>query len=165
LFSHSQRGDIKVFDFGLVKVLKDDMRNADGTYRLTESTGSPRYMAPEIANGLPYNQSCDVYSFGILLWQMLSCEEPFSLYAPRQLRDSVYNKPHKRPHIESDWPEAVQQLLPQMWAASLHDRLTMKAVQSALKDEVVRCRGGKDVDLDFERRRSTFVFEQQTSSA
>jgi len=48
------RGDIKIFDFGLAKELTDDLKNDDGTYKLTEMTGSPRYMAPEVANAEPY---------------------------------------------------------------------------------------------------------------
>jgi serine/threonine protein kinase len=40
------RDDIKLFDFGLAKELKDDMKNENGVYHLTADTGSPRYMAP-----------------------------------------------------------------------------------------------------------------------
>lgn len=37
------------------------------TYKLTGETGSFRYMAPEVAQSLPYNQRADVYGFGIML--------------------------------------------------------------------------------------------------
>ena len=37
---------IKLFDFGLAKELKDNLKLADGNYKLTGDTGSPRYMAP-----------------------------------------------------------------------------------------------------------------------
>jgi serine/threonine protein kinase len=40
------RDDIKLFDFGLSKELKDDMKTENGLYNLTADTGSPRYMAP-----------------------------------------------------------------------------------------------------------------------
>ena len=50
-----QRGDIKIFDFGLARELRNDLRNPDGTYKLTGETGSLRYMAPEVANGQHYN--------------------------------------------------------------------------------------------------------------
>lgn len=42
------RGDVKIFDFGLARQLPRG-RLADGTYRMTGDTGSPRYMAPEVA--------------------------------------------------------------------------------------------------------------------
>ena len=40
------RDDIKLFDFGLAKELRDSQMTEDGLYRLTAETGSPRYMAP-----------------------------------------------------------------------------------------------------------------------
>jgi serine/threonine protein kinase len=41
-----QRDDVKLFDFGLAKELHDGIVHDDGLYKLTEMTGSPRYMAP-----------------------------------------------------------------------------------------------------------------------
>jgi hypothetical protein len=41
-----QRGDIKIFDFGLAKELHDEEKDANGLFKLTGLTGSPRYMAP-----------------------------------------------------------------------------------------------------------------------
>jgi serine/threonine protein kinase len=74
-----QRDDIKIFDFGLAKELTEGVRNTDGTYNLTEMTGSPRYMAPEVANAKPYNATCDSYSFAILLWEMVSLQVPYEM--------------------------------------------------------------------------------------
>ena len=53
-----QRGDIKIFDFGLARELRDSDRDPDneGMFRLSNMTGSLRYMAPEVATiGTPYN--------------------------------------------------------------------------------------------------------------
>ena len=41
-----KRGDIKIFDFGLVAELRDEYRDPFGLHHLTGMTGSPRYMAP-----------------------------------------------------------------------------------------------------------------------
>jgi serine/threonine protein kinase len=46
---------VKIFDFGLAKELRTNERLEDGTYKLTGDTGSPRYMAPEVANCKDYN--------------------------------------------------------------------------------------------------------------
>ena len=54
------RGDIKVFDFGLAKEVHENLSDGDGCYNLTAMTGTPRYMAPEVALNKPYNESCDV---------------------------------------------------------------------------------------------------------
>ena len=51
---------------------------ADAPRQLTGQTGSARYMAPEVARSRPYGTSAEVYSFGILLWQLASHERPFA---------------------------------------------------------------------------------------
>jgi serine/threonine protein kinase len=59
-----------LYDFGLAKELKGPHEN--GKYKLSGNTGSWAYMAPEVAKGYKYNLSVDVYSYGILLWELLS---------------------------------------------------------------------------------------------
>jgi serine/threonine protein kinase len=64
------RDDVKLFDFGLSAELQPAMKvpgSKPTTYNLTGETGSFRYMAPEVANSQPYNETADVYAFGILL--------------------------------------------------------------------------------------------------
>ena len=46
-------------------------------YCLTGQTGSVRYMAPEVSLGEPYNQAVDVYSFSMVLWEMLHMKKPY----------------------------------------------------------------------------------------
>ncbi len=75
------RDDVKIFDFGLAKELNEKLRYRDSdTYKLTGETGSPRYMAPEIANRRPYNQKADVYSFALLFWQICELKVPYDDY-------------------------------------------------------------------------------------
>jgi len=155
------RDDIKIFDFGLAKELTDDLRNDDGTYKLTEMTGSPRYMAPEVHNGLPYNATCDVYSFAILLWQMLALKVPYELYTPKTLREKVYNGPHKRPMVDETWPNMIKLCLKRSWDKDIHERNTMAQVSSILRKECVRIRDGNEDGLEHYRRRSTFVFRKK----
>ena len=82
----------KVFDFGLAKELKPKYLQAhprheeDGdspidTYKLTSKSGSRRYMAPEVAFSSPYNEKADVYSFGIVLYQVAALVTPFEGYS------------------------------------------------------------------------------------
>ena len=63
---------MKLFDFGLAKELKDSDRNEDGLYKLTGTTGSFRYMAPEVSLGKPYNLTADVYSWSMIMWFILA---------------------------------------------------------------------------------------------
>ncbi len=65
---------MKLFDFGLAVCVKKN-RTHDATYRMTGNTGTISYMAPEVALSKPYNEKVDVYSFAIILWQLLSGEK------------------------------------------------------------------------------------------
>lgn len=61
---------VKVSDFGLSKRLE---RGA-----LPRShVGTPAWKAPEMIDSLSYDEKVDVYSFGIVMWELLSCREPF----------------------------------------------------------------------------------------
>ena len=71
---------IKVLDFGLATKLSPTDKNNDRNYKLNGGVGTCRYMAPEVAKCKPYNKLADVYSFGILMWQMLSLQVPFQGY-------------------------------------------------------------------------------------
>ncbi|KAH8410505.1 hypothetical protein KR215_010381, partial [Drosophila sulfurigaster] len=59
---------LKICDFGTAKELATKMSNGVGT---------ARYMAPEIVEGSKYTEKCDVYSFGIILWEVISRKKPF----------------------------------------------------------------------------------------
>ena len=69
---------MKIFDFGLARVMPED----DGCPYTDEfemsGAGSPRYMAPECLSGDCYNMKADVYSFSIILWEMLSASRPYA---------------------------------------------------------------------------------------
>ena len=98
-YDHGGFTDVpKLFDFGLAKELKpkllkahphhDDGRHED-TYLLTARSGSRRYMAPEVAFATPYNEKADVYSFGIMLYQVASLVTPFDGYSHSQHEKEV----------------------------------------------------------------------------
>ena len=63
--------NIKIIDFGFAKFCDP---TEDG---LTETVGSPVYMAPEIIKKLPYGCSVDIWALGVLLYTMLSGTPPF----------------------------------------------------------------------------------------
>ena len=137
------------------------MRQPDGTYKLTEMTGSMVYMAPEVAKGEPYNETCDCYSFAILLWEMLALHNAFECYTPSMLRERVYdNEIARRPRIDPDWDPSIRQLLETTWSPTWQKRYSMKEITKELRNECVRIRGGDESGLEHMRRRSTFVFEE-----
>jgi serine/threonine protein kinase len=46
------------------------LREASAKYELTGQTGSLMYMAPEVYNGQPYNEKADVFSFGMMMYEV-----------------------------------------------------------------------------------------------
>ncbi len=69
----NERDFVKVVDFGLAKLNQDNRR-------LTQSGelwGSPPYMSPEQAQGKPEDERSDIYSFGAVLYEMLTGKDPF----------------------------------------------------------------------------------------
>lgn len=119
---------VKLFDFGLAKRWKTAELAADQhNYHLTGQTGSLRYMAPEVAMEQPYNESCDVYSWGILYWQVCSLTTPFSKYSARQHADKVVFG-GQRPVPESSWPRPWRELMVSSWQSMPALRPTMSEV-------------------------------------
>uniref|UniRef100_A0A804QKE3 Protein kinase domain-containing protein n=1 Tax=Zea mays TaxID=4577 RepID=A0A804QKE3_MAIZE len=62
---------VKIADFGVARL------EASNPSDMTGETGTLGYMAPEVLNGNPYNRKCDVYSFGICLWEIYCCDMPY----------------------------------------------------------------------------------------
>ena len=62
---------LKLIDFGLSSII-------DQNKRFREILGSPMYMAPEVIKHTPYNEKCDIWSAGIILYTMLCGKLPFS---------------------------------------------------------------------------------------
>jgi serine/threonine protein kinase len=80
VFLHQTRhGEVvKVVDFGIAKMLNDESQTADEHPTLIGHVlGTPAYMAPERLQNLPYDGRADVYSLGVMLYQMLAGRLPF----------------------------------------------------------------------------------------
>lgn len=75
-------GVCKLADFGLSKTLPVNKHAEygylDSKYRMTGETGSYRYMAPEVFRHEPYNSTVDVYSYSMILYQLVEGTHPFS---------------------------------------------------------------------------------------
>ena len=81
---------------------------------MTAETGSYRWMAPEVIRHEPYGTGCDVYSFGVLCWEMLSYSIPFPHHTPVEVALSVATK-GMRPEMPAHAPSVLVGLIEQCW--------------------------------------------------
>ncbi|KAG4074781.1 hypothetical protein HA402_006420 [Bradysia odoriphaga] len=79
-------GHVRIADFGMCKLQIYLDRTADSF------CGTPDYMAPEVIKGLKYNQAVDWWSFGVLLYEMLIGQSPFSGCDEDELFWSICNE-------------------------------------------------------------------------
>jgi len=67
--------EIKVCDFGLSRTMAHCAANCSN--RSQSSFGTVEYAAPEVLRGEPYSEKCDVWSFGVVLWELLMRKRPY----------------------------------------------------------------------------------------
>ena len=72
------RGDVKLFDFGLAKIMPPNGDPYNDSFEMS-GAGTPRYMAPEMfMSPLAYNLKADVYTFSIVMWEVLALTRPYA---------------------------------------------------------------------------------------
>lgn len=92
---------LKLFDLGLATCVRKSTK-CDQTYNMTGYTGTRVYMAPEVAKRQPYNEKVDIYSFGIILWQLLTGEVPFKGITKEEHLEKVIHGGLRPPLVNSD---------------------------------------------------------------
>lgn len=150
-------GDVKIFDFGLAKELDPTLRHGcTEFYELSGNTGSLRYMAPEVARCEPYNLTADVYSFGLLLWQVCSMDLPYD-GMNRQDHSEMVVHGNERPPLDGTWSTPLRILMKRAWEPDPAVRPSMESIYKILKREILSLRDGDETGLEHNSRRSTFV--------
>lgn len=150
------RDDIVLFDFGLAREIMDKEKVTDETWKLTGETGSLRYMAPEVVQNKPYGPSADMYSFAIMLWEMLAMEKPFAKYSKSMHTELVVTK-GGRPKVDDAWGPSLKGFVQSCWHQDLKRRPTAMKASVILKREASKVAGGSQLELNNFRRKSTFV--------
>ncbi|XP_028102098.1 serine/threonine-protein kinase STY17-like [Camellia sinensis] len=98
---------VKVADFGVSRV-----QAQSGV--MTAETGTYRWMAPEVIEHKPFDHKADIFSFGIVLWELLTGELPYSYSTPLQAAVGVVQQ-GLRPTIPKHTHPKLAELLEKCW--------------------------------------------------
>jgi serine/threonine protein kinase len=106
------QGEVRLLDFGIAKLLEAE-GNAIEETELTRQAGrslTPRYASPEQLMGLPLTTACDVYSLGVVFYELLSGERPYELKteSPAQLEHAILEVEPRAPSRRSLREDAAQ---------------------------------------------------------
>ncbi|KAM8717177.1 hypothetical protein ACLKA7_003960 [Drosophila subpalustris] len=123
---------LKLCDFGTGKKIMSNN---------TANTGTANYMAPEVAKGVEYDAKCDVYSFGIIFWEIMSRMKPFyhlGDIASLALQGKVTNE-KARPNLDDikNYTNSnhIKPIIEKCWHPEPKERPTMKGLAFTLSIE------------------------------
>jgi predicted Ser/Thr protein kinase len=120
----------KLTDFGLAKI-----KNESSSTATSHSVGTLAWMAPELfQRHAKYSQQSDIYSFGMVLWELVSREVPFKdAHSPELIAKWVPEG--EREEIPKDTPPKIAHLIKLCWANDIPKRPTANDVVKYLKNE------------------------------
>jgi eukaryotic-like serine/threonine-protein kinase len=72
-------GEVRLLDFGVAKILEDESASAANVTQMIGRAGTPEYASPEQVGGHPIGVATDVYSLGIVLYELLVGSRPYRL--------------------------------------------------------------------------------------
>ncbi|KAI7730118.1 hypothetical protein M8C21_029375 [Ambrosia artemisiifolia] len=98
---------IKIADFGVARI---EVQNEG----MTPEMGTYRWMAPEMIQHRPYTQKVDVYSFGIVLWELITGTLPYKNLTDLQAAFAVVNK-GLRPTVPDDCLPVLREIMTRCW--------------------------------------------------
>jgi Tol biopolymer transport system component len=155
----TERGQAKLMDFGLAK-LTQDLEASDSSERPTEAAreltsagtvmGTVAYMSPEQVRGEPLDARTDLYSLGVVLYEMATGREAFSGTTTGVVFDGILNR---EPPPPSEANPAVPGEL---------ERIIGKALE---KDKDVRYQTARDLLADLKRLRRDSTSGRRAASA
>jgi eukaryotic-like serine/threonine-protein kinase len=120
---------VKVLDWGIAKVMSHGTQHTiDG-----ELVGTPQYLSPEQASGQTVSSQADVYSFGVMAFELFLEKQPFEAETAIEVMMMHLRAPPPRPSdLWSDIAPALESLMLSMLAKAPDDRPTMTEIAPQL---------------------------------
>ncbi|KAI3736649.1 hypothetical protein L2E82_26588 [Cichorium intybus] len=115
---------VKVADFGVARFLTQG-----GV--MTAETGTYRWMAPEVINHQQYDQKADVFSFAIVLWELVTAKVPYENMTPLQAALGV--RQGLRPDLPNHTHPKLKELMQRCWEFDPGNRLSFSQIRVELE--------------------------------
>ncbi|KAL3532046.1 hypothetical protein ACH5RR_005567 [Cinchona calisaya] len=135
---------VKVCDFGLSRLKANTFLSSKS------AAGTPEWMAPEVLRDEPSNEKSDLYSFGVILWELATMQQPWSNLNPAQVVAAVGFK-GKRLEIPRDLNPQIAAIIEACWANEAWKRPSftsiMESLQPLIKTSSIPQSGHVDVPL------------------
>jgi serine/threonine-protein kinase len=132
-----QRGEIFLTDFGIAKIVENAVHlTSTGTI-----TGTPEYMSPEQAQGMKVDHRTDIYSLGVVLYEMLTGQVPYQAETPIAVILKKIQDPLPPPSVVNpEIPDPLEPVLLKALTKEPRDRFsTMGEFLVAWKKAVAEC--------------------------
>ncbi|GAM23589.1 hypothetical protein SAMD00019534_067640 [Acytostelium subglobosum LB1] len=124
---------VKITDFGFSQVLKSGTTTTDQR----GPKGTALYMAPEVMQKKEFNEKADVYSFGLILYELATCEELFPEYTEIQPFSNAICNQRLRPTIPADLPKSLAALMQRCWDHDPSLRPSFSEVSSKMNEVLI----------------------------
>ena len=133
-------------------------------------TGSLRYMAPEVALTRPYCEKVDMYSFAVVLYEVITCILPYSGHTSDDFYSDVIER-NTRPELDLDCygnklilrPQ-ISALITQCWDPDAGNRLSAETVLTIFKEEEIKA-VKKEGGQSFLRKTVNTIFRSKRDSS
>ncbi|XP_024026564.1 serine/threonine-protein kinase EDR1 [Morus notabilis] len=114
---------VKICDFGLSRIMTET------PIKDSSSAGTPEWMAPELIRNEPYTEKCDIFSLGVIMWELCTLNRPWEGVPPERVVYAVANEGSRL-----EVPEGpLGRLISDCWAEP-HQRPSCEEILTRLLD-------------------------------